>query len=136
MPTLELCTQRKKGANRTFNEDNYVRTEWLTGSAKLQRLFCWPCLLFDKDSCSLNNPWATSGFIDLANLSRAIERHGKSKNHIDCAVSAGECVRTCRLDNRRVQVLHLCEMIPGAVITHLVTLLTTPLSQPKKMGFP
>ncbi|KAK1885167.1 Zinc finger MYM-type protein 1, partial [Dissostichus eleginoides] len=38
------------------------------------------------DSCSLNNPWATSGFIDLANLSRAIERHGKSKNHIDCAV--------------------------------------------------
>ncbi|KAF3837625.1 hypothetical protein F7725_009393 [Dissostichus mawsoni] len=27
------------------------------------------------DSCSLNNPWATSGFIDLANLSRAIERH-------------------------------------------------------------
>ncbi|KAF3833366.1 hypothetical protein F7725_027031 [Dissostichus mawsoni] len=34
----------------------------------------------------MNNPWATSGFIDLANLSRAIERHGKSKNHIDCAV--------------------------------------------------
>ncbi|KAF3859056.1 hypothetical protein F7725_021455 [Dissostichus mawsoni] len=34
----------------------------------------------------MNNPWATSGFIDLANLSRAIERHGKSKNPIDCAV--------------------------------------------------
>ncbi|CAL8303342.1 unnamed protein product [Arctogadus glacialis] len=27
-----------------------------------------------------------SGFVDLANLSRAIERHGKSKSHIDCAV--------------------------------------------------
>ena len=28
----------------------------------------------------------TTGFVDLANLSRAIERHGKSKSHIDCAV--------------------------------------------------
>lgn len=85
-PKLELRTERKNGVHRTFNQDNYVRTEWLTASAKLQRLFCWPCLLFDKDSCYLNNPWVTAGFADLANLSRGIERHGKSKSHIDCAV--------------------------------------------------
>ena len=49
-------------------------------------------------------------------------------------------MRTCRLDNRRVQVLHLCDtnvckMIPGAVITHLVTLLTTP-PPTQKNGLP
>ena len=85
-PKLELRMERKKGGIQTFNEENYVRKEWLAGSAELQRLFYWPCLLFYKDSCSLNNPWATTGFMDLANLSRAIERHGKSKSHIDCAV--------------------------------------------------
>ena len=85
-PKLKLRGERKQGFFRMFNEENYTRTEWLAGSSKLQRLFCWPCLLFDKDSCSLNNPWVTTGFVDLANLSRAIERHGKSKSHIDCAV--------------------------------------------------
>lgn len=85
-PKLELRIERKNGVQRTFNEENYVRTEWLTASAKLQRLFCWPCLLFDKDSCYVSNPWVTAGFADLANLSRGIERHGKSKNHIDSAV--------------------------------------------------
>ncbi len=84
-PKLELRTERKKSF-QTFSEENYVGTVWLAGSAQLQRLFCRSCLLFGEDSCSLNNPWATAGFTDLANLSRAIERHGKSKNHTDCAV--------------------------------------------------
>ena len=81
-PKLKLRVERKQGFFRTFNEENYTRTEWLAGSSKPQRLFCWPCLLFDKDSCSLNNPWVTTGFVDLANLSRAIKRHGKSKSHM------------------------------------------------------
>lgn len=73
---------------KTFSEFQwgelaYVHTEWLAGSASLQWLVCWPCLLSDKDSCSLNNPWVTTGFTDLANLSWTIERHGKSKNHIN-----------------------------------------------------
>ena len=76
-PKLKLHVERKQGFFRTFNEENYTRTEWLAGSSKPQRLFCWPCLLFDKDSCSLNNPWVTTGFVDLAN-----EWHGKSKSHI------------------------------------------------------
>ena len=81
-PKLKLRVERKQGFFRTFNEENYTRTEWLACSSKPQRLFCWPCLLFDKDSCSLNNPWVTTGFVDLTNLSRAIARHGKSKSHI------------------------------------------------------
>ncbi|XP_063065702.1 zinc finger MYM-type protein 1-like [Engraulis encrasicolus] len=85
-PQLEnLRSERGKGF-RSFKEDNYVRTEWLAGSAKLQKLFCWPCMLFDRDECRLNNPWASCGFADLGNLSRALERHSKSKNHIDCSV--------------------------------------------------
>jgi hypothetical protein len=95
-PKLKLRLERKQGF-RTFNEANYTRTEWLAGSNKLQRLFCWPCILFDKDLCSLNNPWVTTGFVDLANLSRAIERHGKSKSHIDYAVKLAQFGRV-RID--------------------------------------
>lgn len=41
-PKLELRTEMKKSF-RTFNEENYVRTEWLAGSAKLglTRLWIW-----------------------------------------------------------------------------------------------
>ena len=95
-PKLKLRVERKQ-VFRTFNEANYTRTEWLAGSSKLQRLFCWPCILFDKDSCSLNNPWVTTGFVDLPNLSRAIERHGKSKSHIDYAVKLAQFGRV-RID--------------------------------------
>ena len=59
MPKLQLRVERKKSGYRTINEESYVRTEGLAGSAKLQLLFCWPCLHFDKDSCSLNIPWVT-----------------------------------------------------------------------------
>ena len=60
-PRLDLRHERGTGGFRSFKEENYLRTEWLAGSAKLQKLFCWPCLLFDRDTCSLNNPWASSG---------------------------------------------------------------------------
>lgn len=81
-PQLEMTQRRSNGKARSFCKGNYTRNEWLTGSAKLNQLFCWPCLLFDRSTCSLNNPWATTGFNDLANLTRAIERHAKSKCHI------------------------------------------------------
>ncbi|XP_074521239.1 zinc finger MYM-type protein 1-like [Halichoeres trimaculatus] len=78
---LHLTKGRADGKVRSFCEANYARNEWLTGSARLNRLFCWPCLLFDR-SGSLNNPWSTTGFVDLANLARAMERHSKSRGRI------------------------------------------------------
>ena len=69
----------KAGGTRSFKEENYARTEWLAGSDR--KLFCWPCILFDESPTP--NPWISSGFDDLKNLQRAMERHGKSKSHIN-----------------------------------------------------
>jgi hypothetical protein len=31
---------------RHFQTSQYSKTQWIAGSSKLNRLFCWPCLLF------------------------------------------------------------------------------------------
>lgn len=77
---LDLCTERPISF-LTFNEE---KNGQLT-RVKLQRAGSRFCLLSDKDSCSLNNTWVATGFIDCANLSRAVERHSKSKCHILCS---------------------------------------------------
>ena len=64
---------------QSFKEENYARTEWLAGSDV--KLFCWRCILFDESPTP--NPWNSSGFDDLKNLQRAMERYGKSKSHIN-----------------------------------------------------
>lgn len=77
----------------TFYEENYVHMEWIAGSIKLQQLFCWPCLLYDQNSCSLDNPWAITGVIDLTKLSRAIgtgtvNTHNKKSQRLCCEIDA------------------------------------------------
>lgn len=65
---------------RGFNAAWYDKVEWLTGSIKRQKLFCWPCLLF---GVRLDNiVWSKNGFDDLKNLPRCLERHSKAKEHI------------------------------------------------------
>ena len=79
-PKLNMIQTTKAGGSRSFNEENYARTEWLAGSDL--KLFCWPCILFDESPTP--NPWISIGFDDLKkNLQRAMERHGKSKSHIN-----------------------------------------------------
>lgn len=55
-PKLYLTYGRAKGKACPCFEGNYARTEWLTGSEKLNWLFCWPCLFFDLSRRFLNNP--------------------------------------------------------------------------------
>ena len=40
-PNLVLKTK-----DRSFQEACYTKNDWLCGSEGMQRLFCWPCLLF------------------------------------------------------------------------------------------
>uniref|UniRef100_UPI00358EC1B0 uncharacterized protein n=1 Tax=Myxine glutinosa TaxID=7769 RepID=UPI00358EC1B0 len=82
-----------KCVKRRFSEEMYKKTDWLTGSMTQRRLYCWPCLLFDSKessdgvaSATNSNPWTKKGFSDLKNLSRAIERHGKSKAHVTASL--------------------------------------------------
>lgn len=75
--TLKLSDNRQ---NRGFNTGWYDKCVWLTGSIKREKLFCWQCLLFSNQS--EYTAWSKTGYSDLKNLPRSIERHTKSKEHI------------------------------------------------------
>jgi hypothetical protein len=42
------------------------------------RLFCWPCLLFSEQR---EGPWNSTGFNNLKEIGRALQKHGISKDH-------------------------------------------------------
>lgn len=69
---------RSKVFSRSFNSNVYSKHSWLCGSHYLQKLFCWPCLLFSQTK----SVWVTEGYNDLKNLSRSIQRHESSKDHV------------------------------------------------------
>ena len=64
--SLKFCEKRQ---TRRFNNAWYNKCEWLTGSHKRQKLFCWPCLLFSTEY----TVWSKKGFADLKNVSRCIK---------------------------------------------------------------
>lgn len=57
----------------------------LCGSEKINKLFCWPCLLFH--SSQDRGVWSKTGFTDLNHLSAALKVHSSSKEHIDNAMA-------------------------------------------------
>jgi hypothetical protein len=81
-----LVTERKtKGkANyiRHFNVKDYDKHKWLTGSEKLNKLFCWDCLLFNMDAES--SIWIKGGYDNLNGLCNALVKHSLSQKHIRC----------------------------------------------------
>jgi hypothetical protein len=81
IPILSVLTPDKKSSKvfcRSFNPNLYQQHSWLCGSHYLQKLFCWPCLLMGK----IQSVWNTIGYYDLKNLSRSIQIHQSSKEHI------------------------------------------------------
>ena len=51
LPELK-CEHKEKNRvyTRGFNETNYKKYPWLTGSNKTNKLYCWACLLFSTDT--------------------------------------------------------------------------------------
>ncbi|KAL7634614.1 UNVERIFIED_CONTAM: hypothetical protein RMT77_014991 [Armadillidium vulgare] len=79
LPTPKLsCVQIGKSTSRTFKTSWYEKYKWLCGSVDKNSLFCWPCLIISVKK----NIWSNEGFKDWKNLSRALERHSTSKEHI------------------------------------------------------
>jgi hypothetical protein len=60
---------------RHFQTSQYSKTQWTAGSSKLNKLFCWPCLLF----ASEQTVWSNNGYDDLNNFHNAIQKHEKIK---------------------------------------------------------
>lgn len=75
-------TYKLKGKimSRNFNVSSYDQ-KWLCGSTKLNKLFCWPCLLFR--SANEKNVWCKEGYTDLNHLSASTKTHSSSKDHIN-----------------------------------------------------
>ncbi|XP_029734275.1 uncharacterized protein LOC109410291 isoform X3 [Aedes albopictus] len=61
--------------HKTINLDIY---SWITGCDKDQKLYCWPCLLFN--SYELDT-WGKRGFSDFQWLSVAVVEHTKDVSH-------------------------------------------------------
>lgn len=78
-PEVLVLNSAPAALRRGFNVAWYDRVEWLTGSVKRQKLFCWPCLLFGQCSYCV---WSKIGFDNLKNMPRCLERHTKKKEHI------------------------------------------------------
>nr|CAI5828860.1 unnamed protein product [Callosobruchus analis] len=72
-----------KNQNRGFNINNYEKIKWLTASSTRNKLYCWNCVLFSNDKSSV---WGKTGYNNLQNLSRVIERHEKSQEHISSSI--------------------------------------------------
>ena len=82
-PAMELLksTYKLKGKlmTRNFNVSSHDN-RWLCGSTKLNKLFCWPCLLFRHTT--EKNIWSKEGYDDLNHLSTSLKTHAASKDHI------------------------------------------------------
>lgn len=78
MPSLPNVKSKNKTCTRKFHEYYYNNITWLTGCHELNKLFCWPCLLFNNDK----TVWNKAGYNDMNNFDTAWKRHeNKCKNH-------------------------------------------------------
>ena len=99
-PKMEGLTKTNKGFVRHFKEGNYDRYDWLTASTELNKLFCWPCLLF----CTGSGTWNSNGFSSLNSFTMAAIKHQISERHIINVVhlkTFGEVRVDLQLDEQR-----------------------------------
>ena len=82
-PTLQSLSQAGKGFVRHFQSSNYERYQWLTGSEKHCKLYCWECLLFASDRFGV---WSHTGFANLSCLTKAATRHQSTAGHLQAMV--------------------------------------------------
>jgi hypothetical protein len=79
LPSLTATHKDKsQGYVWHFQTSQYSKTQWITESSKLNKFFCWPCLLFASEQAV----WSNNGYDNLNNLQNAIQNHEKSKSHI------------------------------------------------------
>jgi hypothetical protein len=78
LPRLTATHKDKsQGYIRHFQTSQYSKTQCITGSSKLNKLFCWSCLLFASEQIV----WSKNGYDNLNNLHNAIQKQEKSVTH-------------------------------------------------------
>lgn len=79
VPELPNLITINKNFTIHFKSSNYKEKPWLCGCPLINKLFCWPCLLFSRQN--EKSIW-TSGFNDLNHLTAAMTKHQTSQVHI------------------------------------------------------
>ena len=69
-----------RAATRQFQDACYAKKEWLCGSTNVQRLFCWPCLLFAPGK---SQTWTRQGYADVRSCLSDCRKHGRSNCHLE-----------------------------------------------------
>uniref|UniRef100_A0A146L6T8 Uncharacterized protein n=1 Tax=Lygus hesperus TaxID=30085 RepID=A0A146L6T8_LYGHE len=70
---------------------NLNRLKWLTGCVERQRLYCWPCLLFDREHGSTRGVFNTNQ--ELGRILNCFKRHGDSQEHREAEVRERQWIK-------------------------------------------
>ncbi len=69
LPRLNIKT-----GERMFQQDWYLKKDWLCGSEERRSVFCWPCLLFRP---GVSTSWTESGYSNMRNVLFDCKKHEK-----------------------------------------------------------
>lgn len=85
-PMLVIIKESKfnnRVVTRCFNEEVYDKNDWVCGCDKTNKLYCFPCILFDGSP----NNWSVFGVDDLSHLPARMKSHEKTQAHINSQLS-------------------------------------------------
>ena len=74
---------------------SYEKYIWLAGSTITNKLYCFPCLLFNTD---FTTTWNSTGFCDFNNFVNSAKRHDMSEKHLSCFLSMNKFGNTIRIE--------------------------------------
>lgn len=76
---LRNLTKKSKNAVRHFHDSWYSDLQWLCGCSKMNKLYCWPCLLFSSET----NAWNKEGLQNLDSFRVMKRRHEVARAHVN-----------------------------------------------------
>jgi len=82
--TKVVTTRDGKTYTRRFKDHYFENHEWLCSSAANNALYCFPCLIFNKDCRS---KFVKTGFRNIGCLATRIREHERTKDHIDSLIN-------------------------------------------------
>lgn len=83
VPKIELSVKYSNGTTRTFQSQWYEEFKWMTASTTLNKLFCFPCMLF---ATSKDSSWIKTGFDNLRSFKERARIHESSQSHVDSSM--------------------------------------------------
>ncbi|KAG8291298.1 hypothetical protein J6590_108825 [Homalodisca vitripennis] len=78
---VHITKGKNRDFKREFNQNVYTRTPWICGCEQRNRFYCFPCLLFSKQTGESN--WVKYGVADLSHLQLKIRKHECSQSHLN-----------------------------------------------------